>query len=164
MCRTVSETHLHTEIWGAQLRYRLNSVLAFVSFAVNFNSFFAQLVLEVRNGALRSGIIPDDSSTERLPGLPVPSYCRFPLVRDSCGVPIVCETRWTMTKTALTNYFDAILRPPTLFQILACFLDALLRSLLNFQCIMFVPASCDLDVNIYCFCNVGWYFPYPGCG
>ena len=71
----------------SHLAERLDALLALLELAgLDLDADGLQLMVKVRDGVLRAGVVPDDEAAQRLACLAAPSDCTLTLVRDTCAM------------------------------------------------------------------------------
>ena len=77
----------HFDLKGdAQFSQGLNSFLSFLEDArLNLDAFDIEHMLEMGNGVLRAGVVPDNCMTKLFSGFAAPCDGGFTLVRDTCN-------------------------------------------------------------------------------
>lgn len=122
----VGEYALKEESQDLQILQDLGTFIALLEDArFNLNALDSELVFKMGDSAFRTGIIPYNGLAQRISCLAMPG--------DS-GFTLICYA----------DHLHALLRPSTLLELLNRTENAFLRCLLNFKCIMRMPAANDL--------------------
>ena len=80
---------LHAPAYDLQLTESVDALVTLLELAgLDLDADGLQLVVKVRDGVLRAGIVPDDEAAQGLAGLAAPGDCTLTLVRDTC---VSCE-------------------------------------------------------------------------